>query len=341
MTVFLLWSLALLGTAAPPDLEPDWLQWDAPASCPDAEFAKAATRRRLGREATNADANVVATIERHGDEHQLELHVTREATLRTHRLSAQDCRTLAEATGLLVAVGIDPVATVDNLPREPSATEAPTLSPGPELPEPAERVEPVAPQPAPPVVPPADPAPARVRVDRPRVEHVLLAVLGGAELGALPGLTGGPRLRVGLGWERWRLELGGSYFAPRVARTTDGAARVQLGAADVRGCWRFGRGRVEAPMCGGLEVGASQAEGLREPGLRSATGLWLAPSVSGGAHGWVLPNLALVARAEVALSAVRTAYDVRDPGDPTTVFAPGLISGRLWLGLEVKLWSRR
>lgn len=339
MTVLLGWSLALLGTVAPPDLESDWLRWEAPASCPDAESAKAATRRRLGREATNADVNVVATIERQGDEHQLELSITREATLRTHRLTAQDCRTLAEATGLLVAVGIDPVATVHNIPTEPSVTESPAVSPGPELPELPSAVETVDPELGSAVVPSEEPAPARV--ERQGVQRVTLAVLGGLELGALPTLSGGPRLRLSLGWERWRLELAGSYFAPRVARTTDGAVRVQLGAADARACWRLRRGRIEAPLCGGVEVGASHAIGLREPGPRAATGLWLAPSGSGGAHAWVLPNLALVARAEVALAAVRTAYDVRDPGDPTTVFAPGLVSGRLWLGLEVNLWSRR
>ncbi len=333
LSVLLGWSLAV-----PPDTELDWLQWDAPASCPDEGFAKAATGRRLGREPTISDANVVATIERDGDEHRLELRITREEASRTHRLTAGDCRTLAEATGLLVAVEIDPVATVHHMPSEGPQTEAPPDPPGPARPQRGQEVEP---EPASVMSPPSNPIPRRVEPDRRGVEHVMLAVLGGVEMGALPAVSGGPRLRLGVGWVRWRLELGGSYFAPRVARTTDGEARVQLGAADLRACWSPGRGRAEFPLCGGLEVGASQAEGLREPGRRSASGLWIAPGVSGGAHGWVLPNLAVVARAELALAAIRTSYDVRDPGDPTTVFAPRLVSGRLWLGLEVKLWSRR
>ena len=116
MTVLLGWSLLLLGTVTPVESGPDWLQWGAPASCPDAESARDATQRRLGREVTISDVTVVATIERHDDEHQLELHITRDATVSTHQLTAQNCRTLAEATGLLVAVVIDPVATVHNMP---------------------------------------------------------------------------------------------------------------------------------------------------------------------------------------------------------------------------------
>lgn len=82
MTVLVGWLFGLLGMGAPPDLEPDWLQWRAPASCPDAELAKAATRRRLGREATSADTNVLATIELHGEEHQRVASGARRSVLR-------------------------------------------------------------------------------------------------------------------------------------------------------------------------------------------------------------------------------------------------------------------
>jgi len=337
------WSLAILGAVAPVEANPEWLQWDAVASCPDAEFAKRATELRLGREATASDATVVATIERHDDEHRLELQITRDATLDVHHLTSQDCRTLAEATGLLIAVSVDPVATARALPPVSLAAELPVSLAGPELPEPSLDAETA---PAEPIRSPVPRAPVQDTDSEPvgfepgRVQDVRLGVSGGAELGALPGLSGGPRLQLGLGWERWRLELGGSLYVPRTARTENGAARVGLATADVQACWRLGGSDIEVPVCGGIEAGASFAQGLRDPGARSASGLWVAPRVSGGVHGWVLSNLALVARAEVAVSAVRTAYEVRDPGDPITVFAPGPVSGRLWLGLEVKIWSR-
>ncbi len=336
------WSLALAGASL--DEGPAWLRWKAPAGCPDARYASDATERRLGREATSAEVTVVATIEGHDGEHRLDLQITRDATLHRHVLRASDCRTLADATGLLVAASIDPIATVRNTPPD-----APAAQPGIETPpapvrERATNVR-TEPDPLEPVSSVAAPVAARdtdsPATGRGGVQQLTLALLGGGELGALPAITGGPRLRLGLGWERWSLELAGSYFAPRIARTSQSAVRVRLGVADVRACWRFRRPRLETPLCGGVEAGASYAQGLREPGPRSATGLWLAPSASGGVHGWVLSNLALVARAELAVSAVRTAYDVRDPGQPATVFAPGPVSGRLWIGLQGNLWSRR
>lgn len=324
-------SLALAVSSEP---APSWLRWDAPGSCPDLPYVERAVVERLGH--PPAAASIAVRVEVVEDGYGLHLDLTDDGERRAYALRDGDCWALADAAALLAAVHIDVLAASELV-----------LSP-----KPVPVVEPVVAAPAPPVepLPPPKPipdAPQEAVARRPppvptsSLDHVALAVLGGAEWGGLPSGTLGGRVRLGLLWPRWRVEVGGSYFAPRVARTADGAARVRMGFADARGCWRAGGARVEAPLCAGAEVGAGFAEGLQDPGRRNARGWWLAAALSAGVRGALTARLGLIARAELAVPAVRTAYDVRDPGEPVGVFTPGVVSGRLWLGLEAKIWSPR
>ena len=201
-------------------------------------------------------------------------------------------------------------------------------------PEPEPEVTPREPEVAPADRPSDDP------VDR-RPTELLLAATGGLELGAHPGVTGGPNLAFGLAWHRLRLEIGGWFLAPRTTNREGANVRVLSGAAAARGCGRLHLQRVEVPLCAGIEAGASRGEGRGAPDPREATGLWVAPIVAGGVHGWVIPRLAIVGRIEVAVPITRTAFEVRDPGDPVELFRPEPVSGRIWIGIEGKLWGRR
>lgn len=314
----------------------DWLRWEAPPSCPDEVHVREAIIGRLGREPS--EAKVSMRVDADDEGHALTLDMTVDEISHAYALRDADCHLLADAGALLVAVNVDALATSIQVstPKPEEPPSPPTRVSATAEPEPPAEPEPELRSPTTTFSP--QPVTDHDRGRRTSLEHVVLTLLGGAERGALPSTSFAPRLRMGLGWEHWRLEAAGTYFTPSVARTPDGAVRVMMGTADVRGCWRTGGAKVEAPMCGGLEVGGAFAEGLRDPARRTARGLWLAGALSAGLHWWFAPRMALVGRAELSVPAIRTAYDVRDPGAPVEVFTPGLVSGRIWLGLEAKIW---
>ncbi|MEM6989204.1 MAG: hypothetical protein AAF721_01865 [Myxococcota bacterium] len=337
-------AVVVLATTSGPAPTPDqhWLQWDAPSTCPERGYVEDATTERLGRAPTLAEVEVEVTITDHGsDGLRLKLGTVRDGQRDAHTMTAHDCRALADATALVVALTVDPVAVAGRVDAPPE----------PEPPPAAPSVEPPAPEPPP--EPPADPPvvrrqPARVEAadaapppkPAPRVVDAMLRAEGGVELGALPGVTGGPALALAVGLPRLRIELGAMYLAPRRASGADATVNVQLGAATARVCGRLRTRRIEVPLCGGLEAGGMRGDGSGAPDARPAAGLWLAPAVSAGAHGWLTPRLALVARAEVAVPLALPAFEIRDPGDAIELFRPEPVSGRIWIGIEGKLWAR-
>lgn len=326
--------LAALGT-----LEP-WLHWDAPPSCPDAAEVTARTESRLGH-AIEADEFEVrgSIVEAEGGAWRLTLQTTRADSTDVRTIASDDCETLADAAALVVALSADPIAV------SVGVLDAGVLNAPPQLPVPQAAQTPEVPPPTRDPEPrrsgvigsmPAEPAGAENGLQGP---ELTLAVGGGLELGALPGLSGGPTLSVSALWPRVRLEFGGWYEAPRTASAGTARVRVQMGSAFVRGCGRLGRKSIEVPLCGGLELGGVRGEGDRAPDARVAQGFWVAPVVSAGLHGWIRPRLALWGRAEASVPIRRTGFELRDPGDPVELFVPGAVSGRLWLGIEGKIRS--
>ena len=327
---------------APPT---SWLEWNAPDTCPTAEYLEEATEARLGRAPEPGEVAVQADIEDRGaDGLQLTLETTRQGQTDSHTMTAHDCMALADASALVVALSIDPVAVATNVRTAGEVAEQPeppTLEqPSPILSGPEPELEP-EPEPRPePDVGASDRPTDDEPVDR-RPTELLLAATGGIELGAHPGVTGGPNVALALAWRRLRLEVGGWFLAPRTTDRDGANVRVLSGAAAARGCGRLHLQRVEVPLCAGFEAGGTRGDGSGAPNPRDATGLWLAPIVASGVHAWVIPRLAIVGRIEVAVPIMRTAFEVRDPGDPVELFRPEPVSGRIWIGIEGKLWGRR
>ncbi len=345
--------IAVSGPSEDPGQAGSWLRWSAPTMCPDHDAVENATQRRLGRTVDLGEITVVATVDdRNSDGLQLTLDTTREGVTDTHSMTAHDCGALADAAALVIALTLDPVTTTrvaeaasaQSAPTQPPPTPPRVLAAGP--PSPATTPRPPAPRrsgrpsPAPPGsaagAPTSNPTPSTTGSPAPD-PAILLAASGGLEFGALPGLSGGPRVTLTVGWARLRLEASGWYAAPRTAVADAGSVRVQMGAATVLSCARLGTAAVEVPICGGLEVGGTHARGSNAPDSRVARGLWLAPTMSSGGHGWVTPRLALLGRVEVAIPVRATAYDVREPAQPLELFRPRALSGRFWLGIEGKL----
>ncbi|MGH1347869.1 MAG: hypothetical protein ACRBN8_40315 [Nannocystales bacterium] len=347
------YSLATLLGLGPSTEAPSWLDWQAPDSCKTARQMQGATEGRLGRAVEASDVRVRGIIEDHGSDGLiLALETTRNGVTAERTIVAAQCDALVDAASLVVALSIDPLAVTQSVraarqPRPPTPLEETSATTAvPAVPLPAA----LAPEEA---VRPADPETGSASDDdgvppslspssRPRAAaEVTVGLQAGIEFGALPRLSGGPQLVFGVLLPRLRLEAGGWYAAPRTARRGAASVRVQLGAAVVRGCGRFLSGPAEVPLCAGLDVGASRGEGSGAPNPRSVNGLWVAPTVSTGVHGWILPRLALSARLEVAAPLTRTAFELRDPGDSIGLFEPAPVSGRVWIGVEGKIRGPR
>ena len=335
-----------LGTAYGfgPTESPSWLRWDAPPTCPDAAYVSAAVEERLGRAPSHDEIEVHATVVDGGPRGVvLELATTpASGPTDARRLEAHDCRALADAAALLVALSVDPVA-VAAISAARAGAEADELGDGgdpvaadPDVPQ-SEESEAPAIETVPPVSEPARSARADAQPRPSSVPaEVLLHVVGGPEIGALPGVAGGASAAMGLGWSRLRFEIGALWIGVRTRDEPLASVRVQMAGAVVRACARVGARRIEVPLCGGIDFGAVIGAGDRGAGTRTAFGPWIAPHVAAGVHGWVRPRLAVVGRVEVAVPALSTAFVAQEPGPEVEIFRTGPVSARFWVGLETK-----
>ncbi|MCB9714904.1 MAG: hypothetical protein H6712_13640 [Myxococcales bacterium] len=323
------------GTDVPP-----MVQWTAPPTCPGPGWVHRGIERRLGRPLASGEVAVEGQVTATAEGFVLELHTAAGELSESRRLEATDCLALADATALVVALTVDPVAVAEVLAaaREVPVEEEPL--PPPQRPEAEAELEP-EPSPAASPEPPAETTPREPSEETSRrLEGGLLRLTAGLGLGATPGATGAFTLVGGLQWRRARLELQGSYWLPRRTAPLDGATvSVQLGAAGVRGCGQLRRDRIEAPLCGGLQLGGMRGEGAGVPGARPAQGLWLALEASVGLSWWIRPRWALAGGFAAAVPLVQPAFEVgRSPA--VRLFEPSPVAGRLWLGVETRLGRR-
>lgn len=355
----------------PPPGEPE-LRWSAPPGCPDRAALLAGVERRRGRPLVAGEVEVDARITRvAGPRFVLRLRVRAGTRTEQRSLAADTCAPLADATALVITLAVDaaqaaplPPGVVTTADDPPPATPAPpaatTIDPrtAPTATTIDPRTAPVDPRTAPvepdtgasalPVDPHTpddvdaarDPAPAPTPPTRARRPGGLLRLHGGLERGTVPGFSGDVGLALGLSWPRWRLELAGDFIAPRTATTPQATLRASLLAAGLHGCARLGRGALEFPVCGGLELGGMRGVAHGPTVDRAATGLWFAGVLGLGLAWRFHPRLALWAALQGRL-AVRPSFQLRDPGPKIELFEPWPASARLLLGLELRLGDRR
>jgi hypothetical protein len=318
--------LLTLAVVAPTNGE---LRWHAPAACPDVTEVRARVESHLGRELAGIDVVIDAVVEQpRPDRFQLTLVINHAGIRHERTLLAERCESLAGASALVIALGIDAVAVAEVAqPRiAPAAMIVPEPDQGP-LPSRAPELgisratNVVAPRPH-------------------RRPQLVLALAGGLERGAVPGVTGGIDAAIGLRGRGYRFELAGTWLGPRTEATPDASVRVQLGAVAVRGCPELTLGPVVSfPLCIGLELGAMRGAGDDAPGKATRHGLWLAPTISPGLRVGT-GVAAFVVRGEVAIAPVRPAFELSDPDAPIRVFTPAPASARLWVGFEIRLGRR-
>lgn len=340
--------------------------WSAPEGCPDRAMFLAGVARRRGRPLEAGQVRVVARVSAVGPErYRLELELDAGGRREARVLDARSCAALADAAALRIAVALDGEPgrskEVAGAPAEPGAVEAesggdespdgvapregagpPDFAAEPEE-EAARAIAGAHPEESQPseiadvadeVAPAADSAGTRG-------PGGAIRLVGLGEYGALPGPSGGVGLAGALLWPRARMEVRGVYVAPRGTTHPAAEVRTSLVAGAVVGCARPGRGALEVPICGGVELGGviGSAEG---PGLqRRAIGLWVAGLVAAGVAWRVRPRLALWGAIEGLAAARRPTFVLQDPGPEVVLFDPGVLSGRLALGIELGFGDRR
>jgi len=346
----LAWPLLTAQVPAPPPAATDGVQWSAPAGCPDREALLAAVERHLGRTLAPAELAVDARVARVGPRLRLRLRLVAGDRGELRELSADTCPPLLAATALLIAHAVEATGRALTVPPEVTEDAAPTTLP-PELDaalaQPDERTALAQPDERTPLAQPDERAPL-ARPDeldaplapppaRPRGPGLGLRAHGGPELGALPGVTGGGGLGLALLLRRLRLELHGLALAPRTTTRARTELRAALFVGSAHACARLGRGALELPLCGGLELGGVRAA-ARGPTTAAATvGPWLGVVLGAGVAWHLRRRLTLAAALQLVGGAVRPRFVLQGPGDAIILFRPAAMSGRLLLGLELRL----
>lgn len=309
------------------------VQWQAPEGCPEAAAVERRVEELLGRTPAEHELHAVGTVHA-GPPWRLELRTTIGGRRQQRSLLGDDCRAVAEAAALILAVSVDPLgvdARTDG-PREAEAPGIPVLpgaiEPLVEPPTPSPRLEP---EPRPSVPPRPEPR-ARVRV----------RLAGGGEWGAIPGGTGGVRGGLALEGERAILRLEGSYWIDRLARLGDGSTRrgglVGLGTVGVQGGVRLGGPRLRVPLVLGLEAGGLRARGVDVRDSQRITLPWLAGVVGAGVQWALRPRVALWGALEGVVPLVRLRVRVGRGADGSTVLhEPAVVGARALVGVSFKI----
>jgi hypothetical protein len=267
------------------------LEWNAPAGCPDADSIR---KRISSLIATDRQGEgilfVRGVIEQTASGFSLALQTDFLEHRSTRRIEGTRCSDLGEATALVIATALEPGLNASHGPKSESIPEPATASqpqpqpkPKPERKQKPERGPTLARQPNTAVVGGGFGDEASVPQRNRAPSHFTLRSGLHLEYGSLPAIGGGIDLAGVLNWDRLRLELRGAYLWPR---TADGpantAGRFQLGAVGTALCGRLWAGRVEFPLCAGLEAGAMRVDSRGALPANTIHNLWLAPLVGAG-----------------------------------------------------------
>lgn len=347
-------ALLWLSTAQAP-ADAAQVRWSSPPGCPGRAELLASIARRRGRPLAG-EATVDARIDGRPGDYTLHLTLVAGARSETREDHDPSCAALTEAVALRVVAALESPAVVPAPPVSTvEAATTPEPAPGPSTSTTSSTStsststsSTPASSPSAIEAEPADATPVasetsfydNVPGDMSSGPGAVLRLHGGGEVGAVPGPTGAVGVALGLLWPRLRLELQGAALAPRTAGAGSTTVRAGLYAGAVHGCARLGRGALELPLCVGLEVGAVRGEASRLPGARPAASWWVAAVLAPGVAWHARPRLSVWASVQLVLAAVRPEF-VRGEGDAAEpIFRPGAASGRLLLGVELRLRDR-
>lgn len=345
--------LLALRMLAPPEIEPEpetaptdrpllELDWRAPPDCVTPSELLARVELLLGRPLQlDGDPDIDLRAEIVRDETELSLHLEfRQPTVREREFRAHSCAELLDAAAMVLAVMIDPLASLNELPAAPTEpSDAPPAS------EPLPEPEPTPPrEPAPEPEPEPEPEP-----NPPAVTQLggLVRLGGGVLVPSLPGVAGGPTLALGLRRRALRVELVGAYWASQPARHTampELGARISLGTVATRVCGVPRVGPVEFPLCGAVELGGMRGVAFGTPDAVTRTLPWLAIQAGGAASFGVARMLALWVGIDAIAPITRPGFSIDGLGSlhrtPALGFA-AILGIEAHFGGDLTDWRRR
>lgn len=330
--------LVSLLALSPPEHEVVSLRWHSPIGCPTREQAIEQLRELLPTlpetlpETDEADTHVQVGIAGQPEhEYVAKLRFVSARGVDERSILGPSCEVVARAALLVVAVTIDPIATVEHFDAL-SQPAVPVI-------EPAIESEPAI-EPEPPLIGTKG---YRRRYDhvteaRPQqVAHVALGVLGGGGWGPIQAGTGSLAIELSVSGHRWRWGLRGVAVLPRTLDTEAGRqARYDAWLVHTRGCvvGVVARTRIELPACVGVEAGVLRAQGIGStPNPRDAGQPWLAVAIGPGVR-WV-PHRRVALGVEVDLLAalLRGGFTIGD--EVAQRHAP--VGMRALMGVELRL----
>lgn len=356
LSVLVALALAPAPSEAPRGLT---LRWEAPPGCPGEAEVRARVIGMTGEEAAQkAGLSARGTVREDAPGRwSLDLELSGETGAGRRALQAGRCAELAEAGALVVAIAIDPRAA---LAAEPAAGGV--VPPPP----PTEVTTETGPQGQVEVADAGSEGPARggnaadpdaarpearrelveetketgskghVQTDIPGLRVALRAAGGVSFARVLPGPSAALSLVVSVSGWRWRAEVGGLYAPPVRGGTPQIGGVFQAGAVELRGCPALRRGRVEAPLCAGLQIGAMEGRGRGSSLVATSTerALWLAGTL-GAALAWrPRPRVGLWLQADAIVALVRPRF-VTAGG--VEIHRASRLGGQVLAGLEVGL----
>ena len=319
--------------AADPELE---ISWTAPPQCPTREQLIAQTEALLARplaQPGDPALELVGRIDVEGEGFVLRLDFRRPVA-RVRELRGSDCAELRDAAALVLAMTIDPLASLNELPdEEPPRPEEPAGEPAED--DPVDEAVDQAREPSDPGEPVDDEAGAAEETPERRELGGHLRLAGGVSLGPLPRVAGAPSLALGLSWRALRVELVGAYWlaADAVLDETPGVgARISLGWAAPRVCGVPSVSRVEFPLCGGIELGGMRGAAFGTSDARARTLAWVATQLGGGVSVELGRTVALWAGVDLVVPLTRPGFAIAGLGE---LHRSASVAFEACLGVEV------
>jgi hypothetical protein len=287
------------------------LDWNAAPGCPDRATAEAAIREILGpRTMTGGPSDLVQVEISRLAEGRWEARVLTRGTSGSgeRRFEGPTCNLVADAAVLVAAMMFDPLAIAE---RIKSMTEA------------SQRA---APSPMPP--------PTR---DRPRM---LAGLLAAADVGSLPGPSGGLGVVLGVQYGRWHFEGDATAWLPRLALAPpaqDRGGEIDLYSGGLRACWdgaQSASGELRLGACLAGEAGVTTGQGttgIAQP--QQTSGLWAAAFAGVTARQVSASGLAPWLSLDIGTPVRRPMYVIDSGSSRVFVFQASEIVGRAALGV--------
>ncbi len=332
-----------------------WVRLEGAERCLGAQALAQRVEARVGRpvfvSASQADLSLEGHVQREGDTMVARVVVSDRSGAvlgeRVLRVPGADCAALEASLVLVIAIGIDPEATLPE-PRSPElSSEARTMLAQLELPKLSDEAVLELAVPDPTATTRVRPAPRQPRAAQTRLPArlepesapVRLSLHTGmaSELGVLPAPTFGLAVRVALHLpEFWPIEL--SFYGVLTQTESISAARSgEFGfwAAGLALCptW-FGRASVQLRTCAGARAGVlstrGTGQGFEQP--LSATSSWLDASVQAG-PGLALGAFRLDLAGRVSVPVVRDTFVYEDrAARQRTLHRPSAVVAAIELG---------